>query len=162
MDDVKVPLPTPFLLRSIYIRSSDCQLDENFDPLPPNQQLMGFSKFEDGQVRNQENKFEIAGNSESVKSCLFTTKFHFGYKVVGTEPLTDDTPFVANISAEIAADYQVTTSDFPDQEKLNQWAGSNFLLHVWPYWREFCQNMQVRMGLPVTLVPMLILNSPSG
>jgi hypothetical protein len=159
MDNLKEELPNSFLLRSVYIRSSEYKMDEKFDPLLPNQKLIGFNNFEHGQIKNQQAQLELNGKTEILNSCLITMKFNFGYKLSTNEQSLENVPFIASIAAEIAADYQVAESTFPKQEIIDQWAKSNFLIHVWPYWREYCQNTLMRMNLPVTLMPMLTLDN---
>lgn len=160
MDNKKIKALPPFLLRLIYIRKSNCSLDASFDPLLPNQQLIGFNKVDEGHIKSQEIIDEkLSGGGGKIKSCVFSTKFHFGYKL-NTGEVLEEADFVAQISAEIAVDYQITTENFPDQDQLNQWATSNCLFHVWPYWREFCQSSQQRMNLPITMIPMLDIDRP--
>lgn len=57
------------------------------------------------------------------------------------------------ITAVFIAEYRMTKSDI-EKEALDEFAKYNVGYHVWPYWREFVQNMCSRMLLPNIVLPM--------
>jgi len=57
------------------------------------------------------------------------------------------------IRAQFLAVYQAK-EELTDEEQ-DAFHRSNVLYHVWPYWREFVQQMGWRMGAPYLAVPML-------
>lgn len=52
-------------------------------------------------------------------------------------------------------DFRVSRSE------LNAFAQTNGIFNVWPYWREFVQNMFVRMALPPFTLPVYRLFEPT-
>jgi hypothetical protein len=73
----------------------------------------------------------------------------------------DDTT-CASIQVDIAVEYCLDGEKMPNAESLKAWAASGVLTHAWPYWREFCHSMMVKMSLPVIMVPLLNLLPPTA
>lgn len=148
----------PFSLRAVYLREAKQWLADDFDPILPGQQLFGQFKASSRNVKIQE-VIENIENAKPIRSCRFTTNFHFRYLNAPLEKnMTDDMAnksLVAEITAQFTVDYLIGTPEKPSEEMLKQWASSNALLHCWPYWREFCHSTLLRMNLPVTMMPMM-------
>ena len=51
--------------------------------------------------------------------------------------------------------YRVPSGEMFDEDSLRQFARTNALLNVWPYWREFVQTCTLRMGMPGFVLPVL-------
>lgn len=137
-------------------------MSDDFDPVLPGQPLQGQFKVSGHHILVQE-AVENKEEAETIKSCRVTLSFEFRYLNTPTE----DTPpqweedskyLAAEILARITVDYLIETAETPPQEKLEQWAKSNALLHCWPYWREYCHSTLLRMDLPVTMMPMMEIN----
>ena len=151
----------PYTLRSIYLRNSSVRIVDDFDPTIPGQPLAANFRTGDGKIECRETEFDQNNDKTTVRSCLFTTRFEFAY----TRPVPDSPPqndedieklIVAQITADIAIDYLFNLEAFPPAEDdLKKWASTNVLLHSWPYWREFCHSMLVRMNLPLTMIPLI-------
>lgn len=71
-------------------------------------------------------------------------------KAKGSE--TDDFTCM-EVRGQFLAVYKAT--DFLTDEEQEAFHRNNVLYHVWPYWREFVQQMGWRMGAPFMAVPML-------
>ncbi len=163
MEQDKVAPTLHFTLRAIYMRESRLWMAEGFNPLVPGQQL-------NGQFRTIQNYscVETLLEGEGVatlRSCAFTTRFGFRYGrtpeggVRSTEA-ADESDFLAEITADITVDYIIDTPNTPPPEELKKWGSSSVLLHAWPYWREYCHATMLRMNLPVSLMPMLVIAAP--
>lgn len=150
----------PFALRAVYLREGMQWMSDAFDPIIPGQQLFAQARTSDSIIEVQE-IIENTPNSKTINTCRITLNFEFRYlnKVQEADDVLKDkddlTNLVAKISASITVDYLVVAEEVPPNERLEQWASSNAMLHSWPYWREFCHSTLLRMNLPVTLMPML-------
>lgn len=159
MSKVKKTEPHPFTLRAVYLRNSKQWMSEEFDPVLDGQPLRGKFRISGHQITRQE-AVQNVPDAETIRSCRFTTRFEFRYLNTPLDnlPTTEEEELkylAAEISAEITVDYLIGTPEIPSQEKLEQWASSNAVLHCWPYWREYCHSTLLRMNLPVTMIPML-------
>jgi len=127
----------------------------------PEQQLFAQAKSSPEKLQVRE-AIENTPNAKPIRSCLITTNFQFRYlnASLGESSQEDSNKnLVAEISALFAADYLIETPETPSEEKLKQWAASNAVLHCWPYWREFCHSTLLRMNLPVTIIPMMVVEN---
>lgn len=148
------PKHFPLVLRSVYVRSSSTRMMDGFDPFIPNQQLTGRFRSE-----NPKMLVRPAGKDEAGKStpavCTFLHKFDFAYSLGGPEiSAEDESALAAEINATLAVDY-VVRGEMPSERVLESWGRSSALIHSWPYWREFCHATLSRMSLPVSMMPML-------
>lgn len=156
-------VPHPFTLRSIYLREGREWIADGFDPTLPGQQLYGQFKTAGTRIDIQE-AIENIPNAQPIKTCRITSNFKFRYlngiseREADNANDSDDKYLVAEVSASFTVDYLINGQENPPQEKLEQWASSNALLHCWPYWREFCHSTLLRMNLPLTMMPMMEIN----
>jgi len=152
----------PFSLRAVYLREGKQLMSDAFDPMLPGQQLFPQFKASGHRVEVRETVENIP-DAIPVKSCVITTNFQFRYLNTQHDKLSkeeDDNKYlVAEISARITVDYLIGTPETPQKEELEHWATKNALLHCWPYWREFCHSTLLRMNLPVTMMPMMIIDN---
>lgn len=147
-------------LNSIYVAESYCRLSPGFDPLDPADLASFFRTRDVGEVTVSRLVIQREDGSEEVAyRCCFKTEFNFVYARKGespTDPKTGElSNVVAEITAKIAVAYQAPGPDTPDLEALTAWGNTSVMLHAWPYWREFCHNSQMRMSLPVTMIPLM-------
>lgn len=150
----------PFSLRSVYWREGKQWMSDNFDPMLPGQPLFGQFKASGHRVEVRE-AVENIPDAKPIRTCLVTTNFQFRYLNTQLDTLSKDEEdckyLVAEISARITVDYLIEISETPPKEELEHWASSNAVLHCWPYWREFCHSTLLRMNLPVTMMPMMVI-----
>lgn len=159
-----------FSLASIYLRNGKQETNEKFDTVINRGTLQGFVKTE-AMVATTRGVKEVdsGGNQKERKSCVYSIKFHFLYS--GAQNVDIPLPpsnaastalsgnpednKVAHIEAEFCAFYYVNTPEFPSFDEMTVWGQRNVMTHVWPYWREYCHSTLQRMGLPVTVIPLL-------
>ena len=155
--------PSPFALRSIYLRTANIRMVEDFDPLLPGQSLHAL--FRAAPHFQFIHRVATAPDGTQVPSAVFVLRFEFKYtktpvdltKIDGQSEaaLVDDGNLIAELMAEVAIDYQLLAPEMPKEAQLQAWGQGNAVLHAWPYWREFCHSAMIRMNLPVTLIPMM-------
>lgn len=154
-----------YTLRGVYLRESTTWIRDTFDPLIPGQNLGPLMRTHPTRVECSEAKSLDASGTESIiRFCAFTNRLEFAYILHDSShmPPSDEEiekVIVAKITADITVDYLLNAENFPDQPALSKWGTSNVMVHAWPYWREFCHSTLCRMNLPVTMVPMLQINS---
>lgn len=161
MDKKKQQEPVPFSLRSVYFREGRQWMTDDFDPMLPGQPIYGQFKSSGQRIEIRE-AVENIPDAKPIKTCLVTTNFQFRYLNTQIENPADEEDgkyLIAEISARIAADYLIEVPETPPKERLEKWATSNALLHCWPYWREFCHSTLLRMNLPVTMMPMMLIGN---
>lgn len=153
----------PFQLRSIYIKDSMTKLSPGFSPVIPDQTMAAHFRMMPSDV------YDVTGptqpSPDEVTSVAFTTRFEFIYtrnlNVEITPETFQDSDICARITADISVDYALVSSEMPVPEALQAWSMTAALTQSWPYWREFCHSAMSRMGLPVSIMPLLSLsNSP--
>lgn len=146
-----------YALRDIYLKESHTKLGVGFDPTIGGSELTGEFRVLGGETEcRTQDAVTPDGTKQTLRTCVFTTRFEFRYLRAGLlDPATQEPIVAAEITADITTDYQCNTPDFPDEANLLKWGQSNVLLHAWPYWREFCHTTLLRMRLPVTLMPLV-------
>lgn len=155
----------PLELYGIYVKSADLQLLNGFDPLVPNQEVIG--RFKQPLVRAEKKMKPIGNDGSDCIACDYTMRFEFLYfkpDENGREPSEAEAEkyMVAKLSVDFVSSYVVVgdsnievTDDF-----IYGFGNTQLALHVWPYWREFCQSSMYRMALPPLLMPLLPVAVP--
>lgn len=72
-------------------------------------------------------------------------------------PVAPKRDAVVFVDAAFEIKYSLPTELEVSQEQLNTFARINSVFNVWPYWREFVQNMVARMNLPTVTLPVFRL-----
>ena len=160
MKDTKLPDLPPFRLRSIYVRRSEAKMTSEFDPLIANQELAG--QFKASPLEATVTEIVTPDSSEMPqRSVSFVTSFEFVYRL--TIPSGKSRPqklsagdFVASVSADFAVDYVIDGNQQMPEELLAEWGRGPALMQSWPYWREHCHSMMMKMSLPTTVLPMMV------
>lgn len=158
---VKKPEPRPFSLRAVYLREGKQWMSDDFDPMLPGQPLSGQFMVSGPKFELQE-AVENIPEAKTIRSFRVASGFAFRYLNIQMDTQLkegeEEKHLVVEISARITVDYLIEVPETPPQEKLEQWASNNALLHCWPYWREFCHSTLLRMNLPITMIPMMEVN----
>lgn len=143
-------------LLAIRVQSLTANLAFDFEPTVAGQPLQ--CKFG---VGNQKigRSVPVDLKEAHVESFVFMTTFEFKYfhtPSIEAVPIDDleKHKLVANIQAEILSIYTGQALSQMNPDSLNIWGSRNAVLHQWPYWRELCHTSLMRMGLPVTQVPL--------
>lgn len=150
-----------FSIAMIYVRATNANLHPDFDPLIPNQELIA--------------QFNIATHSYRIKELLdvntsnqqrilvYQTEARMRYlKTPLPEPLESDEQLnnltVAEIVALFSSEYVINSDKELSQDSITEFGRINVPHQVWPYWREYCQSTCARMSLPVSIMPMYVIN----
>lgn len=155
-------------LQSIYLRGGTIEMSEDFHPNLPGIRMVPLLRTADCKYSCNTTQIQAEDVPEqTLHWCQFISRFQFVYvlpKEDGSQHAEDeiDTHRLASITAEITAVYNLSGDTLPDAETLHHWASNNVVLHTWPYWREYCHNTLLRMGLPVTMIPLVSLAPPQG
>jgi hypothetical protein len=100
---------------------------------------------------------EENGNTFNIAKIRFGTLAKILRIKIDAEIPADYVPDPADILAEIeitfVADYLVIGEEPIDQEGAGQFALHNAPYHIWPYWREYLQQLASRANLPVPTLP---------
>ena len=149
-------------IQQVYLSASSSAFYNDFDPLMPNQLLTG--------------QYIINTVSTDVKTVMDAetklTQDYLRYYVQAgmryllgeptDEELKDEELVKSRVASEITAIYCVMYSINPEvkltEEEKEEFGKTNVPYHVWTYWREYVQNTCNRMSLPVTTVPMLVID----
>jgi hypothetical protein len=159
--------PPPLSLQAIYLRSTSTSMADAFHPNLPGTDLAPLFRTEH-QSRIQCNTNTLRTDDGAEKKALWCG-FTIGFEFIYVRPKEDgqlpserelDAHSVARVFAAITAAYTVIGDDFPPPDVLEHWGRHNVLLHTWPYWREFCHGAVLRMGLPVTMIPLMQIEPP--
>ena len=67
---------------------------------------------------------------------------------------------VVNVSASFLLMYEMRDIEGFTDDHYEQFAKMNGVFNAWPYWREYVQNVTVRMGLPALTVPVFRVFKP--
>lgn len=163
--DPKLTLGARFHLRSIYLRKMESLLAEEFDPTIGGRSLTPLfrtspARWRCSEISSSSKTSEVDTSTEV--TCTITFTFEFVYidsaEAVDSVQVGDELvaeKVLARIVADISTDYAVASGLCPSDEELERWSQNNTILHAWPYWREYCHATMLRMGLPVTIMPLV-------
>jgi hypothetical protein len=140
-------------IRDVYIRESTLQMDKDFDPTVPGQQL-------NLQFRVQAEEFflkSLPGTTDHEVN-LFRVHIRAGLRFLLAEKTTgSEAQVAAELTALFVSDYRITAQPPPEDSALAEFAKHNAVFNIWPYWREFLQSMCLRHRLPNVILPMFTL-----
>jgi hypothetical protein len=151
-------------IQMIYLHSTDVHFQNDFDPLYPNQQLEG--QFSIG--TNSCYLKEIHNdNGDKHKSLVYRTEARMRYlkgpipdelkNDMGNEEQLDKL-VASEIVAVFISEYAIKCDEELPQDAILEFGRINVPHQVWPYWREYCQSTCARMSLPVSVLPMFVIN----
>ena len=150
-------------IEMIYLHSTNAHICNGFDPLMPDQELIG--------------QYGISTKSCSVKELQEGTGVKHKFLVYQTEarmrylkgPIPDELKSLENeeqlnklIAVEIEAvfisEYAIKCNEELPQDAILEFGRVNVPHQVWSYWREYCHSTCARMSLPVSILPMFVIN----
>lgn len=148
-------------LQSIYLHASSSAFLNEFDPLIGNQQLSGQFKIDTLRV-DKKSIFEDTATHQFLRYFV-----QAGMRYIKGLPSDDEMKneewVKSNLASEITAifcvEYLIKSEEDLSNDEIKEFGRVNVPYHVWPYWREYSQNTCVRMSLPATMVPMLIIDT---
>lgn len=151
-------------IHMIYLHSTDAHLQNDFDPLYPNQQLEGQFSISTKSYYFKELQY---GNSIKHKILVYRTEARMRYlKGPVSDELKNDMEneeqldklVASEIVAEFISEYIIKCDEELPQDAVLEFGRINVPHQVWPYWREYCQSTCARMSLPVSMLPMFVIN----
>lgn len=150
-------------IQMVYLHSSDAHICNGFDPLIPNQELIG--------------QYNISTKSFYIKELQDEAGSRHKFLVYQTEarmcylkaPIPDDlinNPesdeldklMASEIVAIFVSEYAITCDEELSQEAIFEFGRINVPHQIWAYWREYCHSTCARMSLPVSILPMFVIN----
>lgn len=145
----------------IYVRATNAYLNSEFDPLVPNQELIAQFNIAPQSYRIKEYQDEATDNKRKV--LVYQTEARMRYlKTPIPELLESDEQLnnltVAEIVALFTSEYVINCDEELAQDAITEFGRINVPHQVWPYWREYCQSTCARMSLPVSVMPMYVIN----
>lgn len=149
-------------IQQVYLSASSSAFYNDFDPLMPNQLLTGqyiinTVSTDVKTVMDAETKL-----TQDYLRCYVQAGMRYLLGEPTDEELKDEELVKSRVASEITAIYCVMYSINPEvkltEEEKEEFGKTNVPYHVWTYWREYVQNTCNRMSLPVTTVPMLVID----
>lgn len=151
-------------IQRVYLHSTDTHICNGFDPLIPNQELIG--------------QYNIGTKSCYVKQLQEEGGVTHKFLVYQTEarmrylkgPIPDelkkdlendeqlDKLMAVEIVAKFVSEYLIKCDEELPQDAILEFGRINVPHQIWPYWREYCQSTCARMALPVSTLPMYVIN----
>lgn len=150
-------------IRHIYISKSGSALLNDFDPMKPNQLLSGLFKID---TIGADVKTAIDNETKIEHRILrFFVQAEMIYILGETseEEMKDNelnkTKQVSEVGATYCVEYAIKSEIELTPDEIKEFGKVNVPYHVWPFWREYVQSTCNRMNLPVTTLPMLIVET---
>lgn len=151
-------------IQMVYLHSTEAKIYNGFDPQIPNQELVG--------------QYNIETKSCFVKELQEETGVKHKFLVYQTEarmrylkgPISEELKecleneellnklVAAEIVATFVSEYAIKCEEELPQDSILEFGRINVPHQVWPYWREYCHSTCARMSLPVSILPMFVIN----
>ncbi len=153
-------------IQRVYLHSTDAHICNGFDPLIPNQELIG-------QYNIGTKSFYVKELQEGAgvthKILVYQTEARMRYlkgpipdelkkSLENDEQQDIDKLMAVEIVAIFVSEYLVTCDEELPQDAILEFGRINVPHQIWPYWREYCQSTCARMSLPVSMLPMFVIN----
>ncbi len=151
-------------IHMVYLHTSKSKIYNDFDPLIPNQELIGQFNIS---VKSYTKKELQDDNDVKHKFLDYKTEARMRYfKGPIQEELKDnieniengDKLIVAEIVALFTSSYVIKNYEELPHEAILEFGRLNVPYQIWPYWREYCHSTCARMSLPVSMLPMFSIN----
>jgi hypothetical protein len=154
-------------IQGVFLRDSGVRVKADFVPQFVPAELPLLPQYKAGPTG--EFNLITAGHDESTHFKVVVFDFAAGIRLVDQRQLKDmaDNPDIVNealyveITATFSAHYRLKAGvdESSMVEAFAEFGRHNVGYHVWPYWREFVQNICARIGIPAIPVPMYQLSS---
>jgi hypothetical protein len=151
-------------IQMIYLHSTETKIYNGFDPLIPNQELIGQHNIGTKSYLIKELQEETGVKH---KFLVYQTEARMRYlkgpiseelkEYFENEKLLDEL-VAAEIVVTFVSEYAIRCEEELPQDAILEFGRINVPHQVWPYWREYCQSTCARMSLPVSILPMFVIN----
>lgn len=149
-------------IKSVYISASSFAFHNDFDPLIPNQLLTGQYTINTLRMELKTISEEETKATHHFLRCYVQAGMRYILGQPTDEEMKNDELLKTKIASEISAiycvEYALKNGSELTSEESEEFGRVNVPYHVWPYWREYCQSTCNRMNLPVSTIPMLIID----
>ena len=151
-------------IKMVYLHTSEAKIYNDFDPLIPNQELIGQFNIDTKSCVKKELQEE---NGIKHNFLVYQTEARMRYlKGAIPKELKEDQEcgeeldklVVAEIVALFTAEYAIKCDKELPKDAVFEFGRINVPHQIWPYWREYCHSTCARMSLPVSILPMLAIN----
>lgn len=151
-------------IQMVYLHSSEAKIHNNFDPLIPNQELIGQFNIN---TKSCNKKELLDENGVTHKFLVYQTEARMRYlKGPIQEELKDSLEneelleklVAAEIIAVFIAEYAIKCDEELPHDVVLEFGRINVPHQIWPYWREYSHSTCARMSLPVSILPMFSIN----
>ena len=151
-------------IQMIYLHSTEARICNGFDPLTPNQELTSQYNISIKSCHSKERQDEF-GNRH--KFLVYQTEARMRYLKA---PISDelrnapdneellDKLTASEIVAVFVSEYAITCEDELPEDAVFEFGRINVPHQIWAYWREYCHSTCARMSLPVSMLPMFVIN----
>jgi hypothetical protein len=155
-------------IQMIYLHSSETKIHNGFDPLIPNQELVGQYGITPKSCRLKEVQDTETG--EKYRFLVYQTEAAMRYLIgSNTDELKEsleneellDKLIAAEIKATFVSEYLIKCNEELPEDVVSEFGRLNVPHQIWAYWREYCHSTCARMSLPVSILPMFSINKSS-
>lgn len=151
-------------IQMVYLHSSEVKICNEFDPLIPNQELIGQYNIgtksccvkeiqEDSGLKHKTLIYQTEARMRYLKGPISEDSKEF----LKNEELLDG-QIAAEIVATFVSEYTIKCEEHLPQDAVLEFGRLNVPHQIWPYWREYCHSTCARMSLPVSILPMFVIN----
>lgn len=151
-------------ISDVYLRDTRVAFHNDFDPTIAGQSLHTMLRFSPRGIERLD--AEPASIDGDEKQMVKLVRIHTiaGLRFLGEqlseEALKEPAELAKHLRAEITASfvsvYRVVCDEI-EKDAVEEFARRNAAYHVWPYWREYAQNVCSRTHLPAVIIPMFQL-----
>ena len=155
-------------ISDVYLRDTRVTFYNDFDPTIADQSLHTMLRFSASKIERLD--AEPVAIEKDKKQMVKLVRIHtiaglrFLSGELSEEAQKNPDELAKHMRAEIIAffvsEYRVTCDDI-GKDAVEEFARRNVAYHVWPYWREYAQNVCNRTHLPAVIMPMFQLKPTS-
>jgi hypothetical protein len=154
-------------IQMVYLHSSEAKIHNGFDPLIPNQELIGQFSINTKSYTKKEVQDE---SGITHKLLVYQTEARMRYlkgpiQEENKDSLENEDQLkklvTAKIIAVFTAEYVIKCDEELSHDAVLEFGGINVPHQIWPYWREYVHSTCARMSLPVSILPMFAITKQS-
>jgi hypothetical protein len=156
-------------IEMVYLQSTDVRMCNGFDPLIPNQELVGQYNITPKSCCVKE--LQAEDNDVKHKFLSYQTEARMRYLKAPIPDELKNNPendallenlIAVEIVAVFTSEYTIKCTEDLPEDAILEFGRLNVPHQVWPYWREYCHSTCARMSLPVSILPMLTMNKSTA
>lgn len=151
-------------IQMVYLYSSEAKIYNGFDPLIPNQELIGQFNIN---TKSCTKKVVQEENGVTHRLLVYQTEARMRYLKGSVQDELEDSLeneeqveklIAAEIIALFTSEYLIKCDEELSQDAIMEFGRLNVPHQIWPYWREYSHSTCSRMSLPVSMLPMFVIN----